>query len=158
MYNLSMNIYKELFLTTTDTVTGIGAPVSKHNEDALMKIKNRSKGKKFVVMVASLDDAKKLNGWTKEATKIAEEVWPGQVTIIVSENLAVRVPSNSDLQTLLKAKGPCYMTSANYSGEPVMALEDAKEAFYEIHEFYDFGKQSGKPSTLINLLNEEVGR
>ena len=153
-----MNIYKELFLTTTDTITGLGAPVSKENEKALFKIKNREKNKRFVIMVGSLEEAKKLKGWTKEATNFAEEVWPGQVTLVVSDNLAVRVPENADLQTLLLAKGPCYMTSANLSGDDVLSLAEAKDVFQEVNEFYDFGKSKSKASKIIDVRTKEVLR
>lgn len=155
MYNSSMNIYNELFLTTTDTITGIGAPVSVKNKEALFKIKSRTTDKQFIIVVASLDEAKKLKGWTPKATKLAKEVWPGNTTIAVTEDLAVRVPDNTDLQNLLLIKGPCYMTSANHSGQKPLSITDARETFQEINEFFDFGKQSGKASKIIDVKTGE---
>ena len=153
-----MNTYKELFLTTTDTVTGIGAPVSENNKTALYKIKNRGNDKNFIIMVGSLEEAKKLKGWTAKATKAAKEFWPGSTTLVVSDKLAVRVPDNAELQALLLQKGPCYMTSANLAGKKTLSLKKARLAFQEVNEFYDFGKQSKKASKIIDVNTGEVLR
>ena len=60
MYNLRMEKYKELFLTTTDTVVGIGAPVSVKNLQLINELKKSPKNKRLVIMVSSLEEAQKL--------------------------------------------------------------------------------------------------
>ncbi|WKX02495.1 L-threonylcarbamoyladenylate synthase [Candidatus Mycoplasma mahonii] len=152
------NIYKELFLTTTDTVVGIGAPVSPKNKKAIMKIKFRSNDKKLIIMVGSIVHAKKLKGWTEIATHFAEKVWPGQTTLVINDTLAVRVPDKPALQGLLRLKGPCYMTSANKSGKKHLSLADAKETFPKILEYHDYGEGSERPSKIIDIRNNEVLR
>ncbi|MCK5946029.1 MAG: Sua5/YciO/YrdC/YwlC family protein [Mycoplasmataceae bacterium] len=150
--------YAELFLTTTDTVTGIGAPVSQEGIEALLDLKDREPDKGFIIMVGSIEQAKKLKGWNDKAAKMAEEFWPGQTTLALSDKVAVRMPDNLALRDLIIAKGPVYMTSANVSDEKPLGLWEAKEVFYEVKKFYDFGKGTGKPSAIIRVSDGEVLR
>ena len=154
------NKYEQLFISTTDTVTGIGAPVSKENEDAMNDLKQRE-GKQFIIMVSSIEMAKKLyakKGFDEKAEKLAAKYWPGAVTLALNENLALRMPNNPGLLSLIEQMGPIYMTSANYSGKKPMDFKAAKEAFQEITKHYDFGKGSNKPSKIINVQTGEVLR
>ena len=158
MYNLRMEKYKELFLTTTDTVVGIGAPVSVKNLQLINELKKSPKNKRLVIMVSSLEEAQKLKHWDKKVNEFAKNNWPGALTIVVNENLAVRVPNNKSLQELLKEKGPCYMTSANFSSQNHLSLEEARKTFYEIKNYYDFGPQSNKASKIIDFKTRKVLR
>ena len=54
--------FKNVFITTTDTVAGIGAPMNKEGEDSLYFLKKRSRDKKLIILVSSIEQAKKLNG------------------------------------------------------------------------------------------------
>lgn len=56
---MKKNRYSQLFIATTDTVTGIGGPVSKETEELLIELKNRPDNKKFIIMVSSIEMAKK---------------------------------------------------------------------------------------------------
>ena len=150
--------YSELFLTTTDTVTGIGAPVSKANYEAILDLKERDPKKGFVIMVGSLEQARKFKDWSKKAEKLAEEHWPGAVTLALSEKVALRMPDELGLRDLIIKMGPVYMTSANISGQLPLSFDEAKEEFYEINKFYKFPKGSGRPSTIIRVSDGEVLR
>lgn len=57
-----MNNFKDLFLSTTDTVLGIGAPVSVKNKKLIFELKQRPDHKNLIIMVSSLEQAKKLKG------------------------------------------------------------------------------------------------
>jgi len=150
--------YEQLFLTTTDTVTGIGAPVSKENYEAILDLKQRDPDKGFIIMVGSLEQARKFKDWSPKAEKLAAEHWPGEVTLALSEKVALRMPGFLALRDLIIALGPVYMTSANEQGEAPLKLSQAKETFYEIRKFYDFGKGSGTPSMIIRVKDGEVLR
>lgn len=150
--------YEELFLTTTDTVTGIGAPVSKENFKAIVDVKSRDPKKPFIIMVGSLKQAESFKEWTPKAAKLAKEYWPGATTLVLSDTLALRLPDSKELRDLILQLGPVYMTSANISGEPALPLEEAKGAFYEIKTFYNFGAGSGKPSQIIDVKTGNILR
>ena len=150
MYNKDM--YKEVFIATTDTVPGIGAPVSEKNKKAIYKIKNRPFSKQLIIMVSSIKMAQSLKGWNDKATIVAKKFWPGATTIVVDKTLAVRMPNNKGLLKLIESLGPIYMTSANASGERELTFEEAKKFFKEeIKKHYDFGKGNGKASMIIDL-------
>ena len=150
--------YEQLFLTTTDTVTGIGAPVSKENYEAILDLKQRDPNKGFIIMVGSLEQARKFKDWSQKAEKLAEQHWPGEVTLALSDKVALRMPGVLALRDLIKSLGPVYMTSANEQGEAPLTLEEAKDTFYEIRKYYDFGKGSGTSSMIIRVKDGEVLR
>lgn len=146
-----MSKYDELFLSTTDTITGIGAPISKKNRKVIYELKKRPKNKGLIIMVGSFKQAQKLEGWNKKANDFVKKYWPGNVTLVVNSDLAVRMPKNKELCKLLLSIGPIFMTSANISGENSLSFEDAKNNFKEITKHYNFGKGSGKPSKIIDV-------
>ena len=153
-----MKNYDELFLTTTDTVVGLGAPVSLKNLHTINNLKQSPQNKKLVIMVSSFEEAKKLKNWNIKADDFARKNWPGPVTIVINEKLAVRVPDNLGLRELLEKKGPCYMTSANLSGQKPLSLEEAIQTFQEVKQHYDFGNASGKVSKIIDFETRKVLR
>lgn len=153
-----MSKYKQLFIMTTDTVVGIGAPVSKENKEAINYLKTRDKKKSLIIMVGSLEQARSFKEWDKKAEALAAEVWPGPVTIALNDKIALRMPDNTAIQNFIKQTGPIYSTSANLSGEPVLSFAEAKKHFQEITEYYYFGEGNGKPSTIIKAEDREVIR
>ncbi|MCR8613039.1 MAG: Sua5/YciO/YrdC/YwlC family protein [Mycoplasma sp.] len=140
-----------LFISPTDTVIGIGGPVSEETKDQIYKIKKRPKNKKLVIMVSSLEEAKKYEGWNSTATKLANEFWPGALTIALTDELSLRMPDHEELLELIKKIGPIYMTSANISGQNVVSsLEEAKTVFPNI-KIYEFKiKKESLPSTIVD--------
>lgn len=153
-----MSKYKQLFIMTTDTVAGIGAPVSKENKEAINYLKHRDKKRPLIILVGSLEQARSFKEWSKKAEKIAADVWPGPVTIALNDKISLRMPANTAIQNFIKQIGPIYSTSANLSGEPVLSFAEAKNHFQEINEYYYFGEGSGKPSTIIKIEDGEVIR
>ena len=151
-------MYKDIFLTTTDTVPGIGAPYTPEGESALYELKKRPQHKKIIIMVGTLEQARSFKEWNEAAEELAKQFWPGATTLALTNNLAIRLPDVVGLREVLKVKGPVYMTSANISGSPQLSLEEAKKAFPEIKEVYDFGVGSGKPSTIIRVEDGKVLR
>ncbi len=152
-----MKKYEELFIATTDTVVGIGAPMTEDNRKKIMKIKERPEEKKLIVMVGSIAEARTFDGWNKNAEAIAQKYWPGQVTIILEE-VGLRIPDNQGLIDLMDEIGPIYMTSANKSGHTTLKLHKAVETFPEIKKHYNFGHGTNISSTIIRASNMAILR
>ncbi len=150
--------FKKIFLTTTDTITGIGAPMTKEGLETLYYLKNRPREKKIIIMVGSIEQARELRDWSKEAEAFARKYWPGKTTLVLSKEQAVRLPGNKMLANLIIEKGPTYMTSANISGGKPLSLEEARKTFGEISEYHDFGCGSGEASTIIRVKDGKVLR
>ncbi len=51
--------YKKLFLACTDTVVGLGGPMNNETEQAIFKLKERSKEKPLLIMVPTIEEARK---------------------------------------------------------------------------------------------------
>ncbi|UWV77141.1 Sua5/YciO/YrdC/YwlC family protein [Mycoplasmopsis cynos] len=69
-----MNEYDKLFITTTDTIVGIGGIVSNEVLDALYSIKNRPREKKIIILVSSIDQVRTFKEWNERADELAKKV------------------------------------------------------------------------------------
>ena len=114
----------------TDTVYGIGCdPYNQKGVLSLYKIKKREKTKPFPVIGYSKKELEKIAEFDNKAEKIAEMFWPGPITLILKvkdenirkslglgKKIAVRVPNNQCVLSLLKECKLLVATSANISG------------------------------------------
>ena len=114
----------------TDTVYGIGCdPYNQKGVLSLYKIKKREKTKPFPVIGYSKKELEKIAEFDNKAEKIAEMFWPGPITLILKikdenikkslglgKKIAVRVPDNQCILSLLKECKLLVATSANISG------------------------------------------
>lgn len=122
----------EVVVFPTDTVYGIGVMVSPDTSpDLLSRVKQRDASKPFAWLVA---DASALDryglrvpSWAKA---LADEFWPGPLTLVVptsaavasrwagpTRTVALRVPDDEDARALIEGLGaPIAASSANYSG------------------------------------------
>ena len=114
----------------TDTVYGIGCdPYNQKGVLSLYKIKKREKTKPFPVIGYSKKELEKIAEFDNKAEKIAEIFWPGPITLILKikdenikkslglgKKIAVRVPDNQCILSLLKECKLLVATSANISG------------------------------------------
>ena len=114
----------------TDTVYGIGCdPYNQKAVLSLYKIKKREKTKPFPVIGYSKKELEKIAEFNDKAEKIAEMFWPGPITLILKvkdenikkslglgKKIAVRVPNNQCVLSLLKECKFLVATSANISG------------------------------------------
>ena len=111
----------------TETVYGLGADAL--NEEAAQKIyaaKGRPSDNPLIVHITNMEDLLKITkNVSKEAFKVAEEYWPGPLTMIFEKNekvpygttgglntVAVRMPSHEIARAVIAAP------SANTSGRP----------------------------------------
>lgn len=125
----------ELAVLPTETVYGLGANAL--DGEAVAKIfaaKNRPNFNPLIIHVADSAAAQKFVEMGEEAQKLAQNFWPGPLTMILPkkldsgvsdlvsaglETLAIRVPAHKAMQAVIKQAGvPIAAPSANASGEP----------------------------------------
>lgn len=153
-----INKYQKLIISTTDTVLGIGGPVSKEVEDLIYEIKGRDRNKKLIILVSSIKQARQFKEWNSQADEFAKKYWPGATTIVVN-NQGFRMPNQKKLLEYIEVNGPIYMTSCNLSNAPVCkTIENAKQLFPEVTNVYNFGPMAQKPSQIIRVEDGEILR
>lgn len=152
------NKYNKLFISTTDTILGIGGPVDNNIENLIYEIKGRDRNKKIIILVSSIKQARSFPQWNQEAEKLAKKYWPGAVTLVVNDQ-GFRMPNQKLLLEYLEKNGPVYMSSCNLSNAPVCkTIENAKIIFPEITNIYNFGTMSQQPSKIIRVEDGEILR
>ncbi|MDO9509886.1 MAG: L-threonylcarbamoyladenylate synthase [Candidatus Magasanikbacteria bacterium] len=162
----------------TETSYGLGCDATnKQAVEKIYDIKERDFSKPLLVVVASVEMAKRYLVWNKTIDKLAKKYWPGALTIVakcknpqafpqgvVSQvgMLAVRVSSNKIVKELSqKLNGPLVATSANLVGQKdVYDSEEIKNNFSnrisKPEMLLDLGKINyNKPSTVI-LIKENM--
>lgn len=128
--------------------------------------------KPFIVLIDSLT---RLQNFGIRLTPIQKlflkKIWPGKVSVVLpcpskkfsylhlgTNTLAFRLPKSKSLQTILKKTGPLVAPSANPEGrKPAQTIAEAKKYFGGKVDVYTGSRKkfSGKPSTLISLLNDK---
>lgn len=150
--------YNDLLISTTDTVLGIGGKINDKVKELIYEIKGRDKSKKLIILVASIEQARKFSEWNSQAEGFAKKYWPGPTTLVVNDQ-GFRMPNQPKLIEFLKENGPIYMSSCNLSNAPICKnIEDAKLVFPEIKNIYNFGKMSQVPSQIIRVEDGEILR
>ena len=155
----------------TDTVYGLGCnPLNKDSISRIYDIKKRSGKKRFPILGFSKKDLEKIVEFNSKAEKISEKFWPGQVTLLLPirkeitkqiENdgkLAVRVPNNECVLSILKQCKLIIGTSANISGEEsILDPKECKMRLPEVDILVDGGKiKSYGESTIIDFVDDEI--
>ncbi len=127
----------------TETVYGLGGPTSEEALDALAALKRRDAGKPFLLL-ASHPHAVPGLVWNRYARRLAERLWPGPLTLVLSEpgarlparvrnahgGVAVRVSPALIVRRILDEGGAVVTsTSANLPGErPARTGAEAEKA------------------------------
>ena len=152
----------------TDTVYGIGCdPYNKKSVDKIYQIKHRPKTKPFPILAYSIDVVSEIVEFDKDSKKIANRFWPGPLTLILklkdeklkkslnlNEKIAIRVPNNQCLLSLLNNSKLLIGTSANPSGESSFTKsEDCYQRIREYDVFLDGGDiKGGGESTILEMV------
>ena len=156
----------------TDTVYGIGCdPYNKEAVNKVYKIKNRNKAKSLPILGYSKDELEKIVEFDETAIKIVEKFWPGQLTIVLpvkdkklkesmcaTNKIAVRVPDNECILSLLKQCKLIIGTSANLSTkDSFVDPESCAKSVSGYDIFLDGGTlESSGESTIIEIVNKEI--
>ena len=156
----------------TDTVYGLGC--NPYNHEAVLSLYENKKSKKekpFPVIGYSKNELEKIAEFNTLEEKIAEKFWPGPITLILKikdkeiqksldleDKIAVRVPDNQCVLTLLKECKLLVGTSANISG--TATFNDPKECSENLSGydlFMDGGIISSQgESTIVEIENNDV--
>ena len=122
----------EILVFPTDTIYGIGCdPYNDKAVERIFAIKGRDEKKPLPVLAYSTADAEKIVSLGDAGRVLAKKYWPGVLTIVApiadkkisrrvtaaGSSLAVRVPANECVLSLLKRCKYLVGTSANPSGE-----------------------------------------
>jgi L-threonylcarbamoyladenylate synthase len=157
----------------TETVYGLGADATHGAAIArLYAAKGRPRFNPLIAHVADLDAALSLARFSGDAKRLADEFWPGPLTLVlpkadgcpVSElatagldSIAVRVPAHPIARDLLEAFGkPVVAPSANRSGHvsPTLAGHVRADLGGRIDLILDGGATSvGIESTIVSCLD-----
>ena len=155
----------------TDTVYGIGCnPVNKHSISKIYDLKKREGNKRFPILGFSKKELKKIVEFNIIAEKISDKFWPGQITLLlpikkemtekISNNgkLAVRVPNNECILSILEQCKIIIGTSANISGEKsILNSDEFKTKMPGIDVLVNGGKiTSLGESTIIDFVDDQV--
>lgn len=163
----------------TDTIYGIvGSALKKEAVRKVSKIKKRSDGKGFIVLISSVEELKIFGMEINETARIfMKKFWPGKVSIEfisplpkfdylkkIGDTIAFRLPDKDDLLELLKQTGPLVAPSANPEGKsPAKNISEAKNYFGlpasegdKVDFYEDGGELDSEPSTLVKIVGDKV--
>lgn len=168
------NVIKEggIVIFPTDTVYGIGCdPFNKVSVEKIYRIKKRDKKKALPILTYSIDFASEIVEFDKLSKTIAQKFWPGPLTLIlklkdrklkeslgIEEKIAIRVPDNQCLLSILKESKFLVGTSANMSGEKAYTkAQDCYAKFADFDIFVDGGDIDNKgESTILEIENKTL--
>ena len=163
----------------TETSYGLGCDASNQQAvDTIFKIKARVGDKPLLVVVPTVEMAKKYLLWNTNIEKLAKKYWPGALTIVgncipnsglangvVSNQgtVAVRVTANPVIKFLSESLGkPLVATSGNVSGAgDIYNSADAETMFagrdVQPDIILDFGQlPKNLPTTLVDATGNEL--
>lgn len=171
--NEIVNAYEngQIIVYPTDTVYGIGCdPFNKDSISKIYDLKKREGNKRFPILGFSKEELEKIVEFNIDAEKISEKFWPGQVTLLLpirkemaekinnNGKLAVRVPNNECVLTILEKCKLIIGTSANISGqESILDSNECKTKIPGIDVLVNGGKiTSLGESTIIDFIDDQV--
>jgi L-threonylcarbamoyladenylate synthase len=162
----------KLICYPTDTVYGLGCdPFNVTALGALVRAKG-NRTKPLPILVGGLDDAEKLGSVSDKAKLLAEQFWPGPLTIILPSKrqipiliapqgtVGVRSPDDAICLSLLALCGGALVgTSANLSGKA--PATSASEAADQLGDHVDVVLDGGKSkhrvaSTVVDLTGDLI--
>ena len=153
----------------TDTIYGIvGSALSRQTVERVYRLRLRKPEKPCIILIADIDDLKLFSiRQTKAIKTLLASLWPGPFSIVFpcaskrwsyvhrgTNTLAIRLPKNEQLRSLLRKVGPMIAPSANPEGlPPALSISKAKIYFgHDVDCYVDSGIQkSKKASTLLSL-------
>lgn len=154
----------------TDTVYGVVArAVDVQAVERLYALKHREH-KPGTLLAATIDQLVEL-GIKARYLKAVEQYWPGAISVVIPcgpeleylhqglRSLAIRIPNDTQIQSLLVQTGPLLTSSANNPGEPTAkTIDEAKHIFGNKVDFYvDGGDLSNAlPSTVIRVIDDAI--
>ncbi len=163
----------KLVISSTDTIFGFLAKITKKNYLKIQSIKNRPPSKTFIILVGRKE---KLSHFVDPTNllppvyKIIERYWPGPITIIFraqkslptfikssADTIAIRLPNHSGLLKILPFFKGLISTSANKASQPFPpTLSHISQTLinacsYLVDDGPKTTHQNAKPSSIIDV-------
>lgn len=156
----------------TDTIYGIGCdPFNDQAVGRIFAIKGRDEKKPLPVLAYSVKDAEKIVSLGITGRALAEKYWPGALTIVApivdlkisrrvtagGRSLAVRVPANECVLSLLRRCRYIVGTSANPSGgRPLKSSQEVLDSSLDGYDaLLDGGPvEKGVESTIVDVTGK----
>jgi len=152
----------------TDTIYGIvGRAEDISTVNRIYSLKKRAPEKPCIMLIGDIKELEKFSIiLSKEQKEKLMKYWPGPVSVILdcpddsfaylhrgTKTLALRLPAQMELLSLLEETGPLIAPSANPEELlPAKNIGEAKKYFGNSVDLYiDGGEVSGKASKLIQL-------
>lgn len=162
-----------LVVYPTDTLYGLGAdPYDGAAMDRLYRVKGRPPGEPVALVVASLEEARRLAHLSPAALRLWEAFLPGPVTLILRATpeappravtgeggVGLRMPDHGIPLAVAREFGPFTATSANRHGRPSPRTREEAEAQLgdEVDLYVDAGPSPiGRGSTVVDLTGERA--
>jgi len=161
----------EIIAFPTDTVYGIGCdPFKKDSITKIFELKKRDGEKRFPILGISKTELEKIVEFNSDAEKISQRFWPGQVTLLLpirteisqkiesNGKLAVRVPDNECILSILKQCKLIIGTSANISGEKsILDSDELKIRLSKVDILVEGGKiVSAGESSIVDFVDGKL--
>jgi L-threonylcarbamoyladenylate synthase len=163
----------------TETSYGLGCDATSQDAvDAIFKIKVRDESKSLLIVVPSVEMAKKYLVWNNAVEELAKKYWPGPLTIVgnyklnsglaqgvVAKNntVAVRVTTHPIVKFLTESLGrPIVATSGNISGAGDIYNAQDAEAMFSAQAnqpdiILDFGQlPKNLPTTIVDMTGDKI--
>lgn len=155
----------------TDTIYGFSCLATDDTAiSRLCKMKNRDDGKQFILLVSKFLELSELIDVNDNVKSFINLHTPANLTMIVNKNkylkladifelptLAIRVPDNDFIQSVLDKVGYMVSTSCNVQGEPY--INDYKEimtTFPNIDAIVVADSNQASPSTIVDLTGDAI--
>lgn len=156
----------------TETLYGLGVDVfNSEAVEQVFQLKRRPMNDPLPVAVHSYEAIKRVGVVDTRVRCLFDHFLPGPLTLVIRkkksvpdvvtaglEKIAVRVPQHRTALELLEGFGPLTATSANIHGSaPPSTIEGVRRqlSLNKSIVCLDAGELKGKPSTIVDLTNDE---
>ena len=155
----------------TDTIYGFSCLATDDTAiSRLCKMKNRDDGKQFILLVSKFLELSELIDVNDNVKSFINLHTPANLTMIVNKNkdvkladifelqtLAIRVPDNDFIQSVLDKVGYMVSTSCNVQGEPfINDYRGIMTAFPNIDAIVKSDSNQASPSTIVDLTGDGI--
>lgn len=142
----------------TETSYGLGCDATNQEAvDRIFRIKGRNSDKPLLVVVPTVEMARKYLKWNNTLDKLSKKYWPGALTIVgesSGEKLASGVIAKDNTAAIRVTSHPLLKSITEMIGRPLVAtsanISEAGE-IYDAEKIYrTFENRSDKPDLILN--------
>lgn len=142
-----------------DTIYGFSGLANEITKEKIFEAKQRPQNKNLITLT-TIDALKKSS---LIVPQILYDIYPAPLTAILKdeeteETVAIRVPKDDFIQSIVKNVGPIWSTSVNISGSPSLTTYDEILSIFNNKMDFIVKKtigSNGIPSTLVDMSSNE---